>query len=163
MTDPTIDILLLNLEQAFDHRAWHGTNLWGSLRGLTPAEAAWRPHPGRHNVWELAVHAAYWKYRVRRRLTDGEPRSFGIRGSNFFPRPGPEGEADWEPDLARLKGWHERLLAAVRDLDPGRLEQRVGTNGDSFRDLILGAAAHDVYHAGQIQLLKRLREESDGG
>ena len=162
MTDPSISVLLLNLEQAFDRRAWHGTNLWGSLRGVTAREAAWRPHPGRHNVWELLVHAAYWKYRVRRLLTDRPPRGFGLRGSNFFPRPGAQAEQGWDADLALLRSWHERLLESVREFAPARLEEQVGSNGYTYQDLILGAASHDLYHAGQIQLLKRLREETDG-
>ena len=162
MTDPAIDLLLRNLGQAFDRRAWHGTNLWTSLRGLTPEEASWRPYPDRHNVWELLVHAAYWKYRVRRLLTDREPRSFELRGSNFFPRPETADERSWNSDLALLKSWHERLLEAVREFPPARLEEPVGTNRYSHLELILGAASHDLYHAGQIQLLKRLREEGGG-
>jgi hypothetical protein len=161
MSDASIALLLHNLEQAFDRRAWHGTNLWRSLQGVTPEEAAWRPHPDRHNVWELLVHAAYWKYRVCRLLTDRGPRAFGLRGSNFFARPGEQGRDGWDDDLALLRSWHERLLEAVREFPPARLEERVGSNGFGYQDLILGAASHDVYHAGQIQLLKRLREEAD--
>ena len=161
MTDPSIAVLLHNLEQAFDRRSWHGTNLWGSLRGLTAEEAAWRPHPGRHNVWELLVHAAYWKYRVCRLLTDRGPRAFELPGSDFFPRPGPDETQSWDSDLALLKSWHERLLEAVRAFAPARLEEPAGSNGHTYQGLILGAASHDVYHAGQIQLLKRLREETD--
>jgi DinB superfamily len=60
--------LLANLDQAYDKRSWHGTNLRGSIRGLTAQKATWRPRRGRHNIWELVVHAAYWKYVVCRRL-----------------------------------------------------------------------------------------------
>jgi hypothetical protein len=111
------------------------------------------------------VHAAYWKYRVFRVLTDAPPRSFGITGSNFFPRSGQEGEEAWESDRAHLKGWHARLLEAAGSFPAERLDERVGTREWSYRDFILGAAAHDVYHAGQIQLLKRLRSETlrEGG
>ncbi|MGH7646115.1 MAG: DinB family protein, partial [Gemmatimonadales bacterium] len=63
-----IRLLLEVLDQAFDRRAWHGTALWGAIRGLTPAQALWRPRPGRHNNWEVVLHTAYWKYIVRRRL-----------------------------------------------------------------------------------------------
>ena len=63
------DLLLRILDDAYERKAWHGTNLRGSLRGVTADEARWRPAPGRHNIWELAVHCAYWKYTVRRKLT----------------------------------------------------------------------------------------------
>ena len=64
-----VGLLLGLIDEAFDKRAWHGTNLRGALRGIDARQASWRPGPGRHNIWELALHAAYWKYAVRRRLT----------------------------------------------------------------------------------------------
>lgn len=75
---PEIRLLLALLDEGFDRAAWHGPNLRGALRGLTAAHAAQRPAPGRHCIWEIALHCAYWKYAVCRRLT-GE----GARGS--FP------------------------------------------------------------------------------
>ena len=156
----TIRVLAHNLRQAFDARSWHGTNLWGSIRSITAEEAAWRPQAGRHNVWELTVHAAYWKYRVYRLVSEAPPRNFDLRGSNFFLRPDPTGQGGWEDDRERLRAWHNRLLAAVEDFPSDRLPEPVGSNGHTFEGLILGAASHDLYHAGQIQLLKRLREGS---
>ncbi len=65
---PLVALLLRVMDQAYDQKSWHGTTLRGSLRGLTAEEALWRPGPNRHNIWELTLHAAYWKYIVRRRL-----------------------------------------------------------------------------------------------
>ena len=59
LRDPETSLLLDLLAEAFERRSWHGTNLRGSFRGMTAAEAAWRPAPGRRNGWELALHAAY--------------------------------------------------------------------------------------------------------
>src|SRR5512134_818542 len=87
VADRQIDQLLDIVARAYDRRSWHGTNLRGSIRGLAPAAAAKRPRPGRHNIWELVVHAAYWKYAVRRRLTGQKRGSFPLDGSNFFKRP----------------------------------------------------------------------------
>ena len=159
-TSPARSVLLLQLQQSFDHRAWHGTNLWGSIRRIDAEEAAWRPHPSRHNVWELTLHAAYWKYRVFRLLTSEAPRAFDVAGSNFFPRPDGRGPEAWEEDRERLKQWHHRLLSAAETFPEDRLGERAGNDWYSYRDLILGAASHDVYHAGQIQLLKKLRQEA---
>ena len=61
-----IALLVGLIDRAFDRRSWHGMNLRGSIRGMSAKEAAWRPAPARHNVWEIVVHAAYWKYAVRR-------------------------------------------------------------------------------------------------
>lgn len=146
---PALDILLGLLDEAFERKSWHGTNLRGSLRGLDARQAAWRPGPRRHNTWEIVVHAAYWKYAVRRRLTGEKRGSFALPGSNWFPRPGTGGgEPAWRADVALLVDEHRRLRAVVEALD----ERSLSTNAR----LIRGIAAHDLYHAGQIQLLKRL-------
>ena len=61
---PEIDHLLGLLDEAYKRAAWHGPNLRGSIRGLTAREAAWRPSAERNSIWEIVVHAAYWKYVV---------------------------------------------------------------------------------------------------
>jgi len=156
MPGPEIKILLACLDQAYDHKSWHGTNLRGALRGLSSKVAAWRPAPPRHNIWEIAVHAAYWKYAVYRRLT-GEPRgSFALTGSNWFARPQELTETAWRIDLKLLAATHKLLRAAIAGMKPGEL-YKISPGGklNNFA-LISGIAAHDLYHAGQIQLLKRL-------
>src|SRR5271157_5077262 len=91
-----VDSLLLDiLEQGYMPKAWHGPNLRQSLRGVSAEAAAWRPAPGRHNIWEIAVHAAYWKYVVRRRLCGGKRGSFILKGSNWFLRPEELSEKAW--------------------------------------------------------------------
>ena len=148
--------LLAILDAAYDHPSWHGPNLRGSLRGVSLAEAAWRPAPRRHNIWELLVHAAYWKYIGLRRLTGARRGSFVYQGSNWFTRPEAATSAAWKADLAALESSHRALREAVAALPAGRLAERpAGSRVTNFA-LISGVAAHDLYHAGQIQLLKRL-------
>ncbi len=153
-----LSLLLSLLDEAFDKRAWHGTNLRGSVRGLSAETAAWRPGPGRHSIWELTVHAAYWKYAVRRRLTGEKRGSFALPGSNFFPRPGPEGvsEAAWKQDVTLLVSEHRKLRRAIAAVKPFALTRTASGHHTTNLALIRGIAAHDLYHAGQIQVLKRL-------
>lgn len=148
--------LLFLIDTAYDHVSWHGPNLRGSLRGVTPALAAWRPSPGRHNIWELAVHAAYWKYVAWRRLTGAKRGSFALDGSNWLSRPVAQTIAAWRADLALLDETHGILRGAVEAMDPAALDGRSAQRGVSARALLTGVAAHDLYHAGQIQLLKRM-------
>jgi hypothetical protein len=153
--DDPIVMLLDNLDRAYRGPSWHGTSLRGTLRGLTPAVANWRPRPGRNSVWDLLLHAAYWKYVVRRRLTGDARGSFPRDGANF---PAPPVKADargLRADLAMLDEQHELLRAVVAQLAPTSLGKRLG----AWRvvDVVHGAAAHDLYHAGQINLVKRLR------
>jgi len=148
--------LLALLDAAYDHHSWHGPNLRGSLRGLSLTEAAWRPAPDRHNIWELVVHAAYWKYIGLRRLTRSARGSFVYKGSNWFPRPESASTAAWKADLAVLDATHRALREAVAAVPAARLGDQPAGGGVTTFALITGVAAHDVYHAGQIQLLKRL-------
>ncbi len=147
---PEIRLLLDALDEAFDKKSWHGPNLRGSIRGLSAEAAAWRPLPGRHSIWEIVLHAAYWKYTVWRRLTGQKRGSFSMPGSNWFARPAGMSGTAWKQDVEVLSAQHRALRQAVAGLSSA---------GDKAH-LIRGIAAHDLYHAGQIQLLKRLRAAS---
>ena len=151
------DLIVLQLEQAFHQRSWHGTNLLGSIRGVKVEEAAWRPGPGRHNIWELIVHAAYWKYTVYRRLAGESKGSFPMKGSNWFERPESLTQIALTADLRILKDYHRRLIAEVKAIGSKKLGEKPVGSRFTYRELAIGAGAHDLYHAGQIQLIKRLR------
>jgi len=158
MANPRVQQLLQIIARAYDRRSWHGTNLRGSLRGMDHALAARRPGRGRHNIWEIVVHAAYWKYVAWRRLAGEKRGAFPLAGSNWFARPerGRNRADAWEQDVALLAEMHDRLVATIAALPDRALERtKVGSSVSDF-DLIAGIAAHDLYHAGQIQLIKRL-------
>ena len=144
-----VRLLLELLDEAFDKKSWHGPNLRGSIRGVTAKQAAWRPKTGAHNIWELTLHAAYWKYVVRRRVTGEKPGSFVLTGSNFFPRPVEITDKAWRADIEILESEHRKLREVVANL-------AVNKHSPQTFHLIRGAAAHDLYHAGQIRLLRRL-------
>jgi len=157
--DGRIAVLLHALDEAYDQRAWHGTALKGSLRGVTARQSAWRPAPGRHNIRELAVHAAYWKYRVRRRLTGEKRGSFPMDGNNWFELSGAD-EKTWRFERDLLEREHRALRQAVAELSPGHLAGPLpGTRRRTALREIAGIALHDVYHTGQIQLLKAMRKK----
>jgi hypothetical protein len=152
---PEIAQLLAILDQAYDRPSWHGTNLRGSLRRVSPVQAAWRPSPSRHNIWEITVHAAYWKYAAARRFTGGARGSFPLKGSNWFRRDGGS-TADWRRDLVLVDQMHQTLRTALIGLPASQLGKAPAGSKVSNFALLSGVAAHDLYHAGQIQLLKRL-------
>ena len=157
------DPLLVLIDTAYSQASWHGPNLRGSLRGVPLDAAVWRPQPGAHNVWELLVHAAYWKYVVWRRLTGAARGSFPLDGSNFFERPLTRTDAAWRADLRLLDTAHRDLRAAVAAAPARTLNARLPGSKVTRLRLITGAAAHDVYHAGQIQLLKKLYSRRRAG
>lgn len=145
-----VSLLLANLDAAYDKRGWHGPTLPGSLRGVTAEEALRRPAKGRHNIWELVVHAAYWKYRARVRLAGAKRGAFPIKGSNWFSSPARAGDEEWRAIIRLLHDEHRRLRDAVASMTPADLR-----DPKKLR-LAYGIAAHDVYHTGQIQLVKRM-------
>ena len=155
-SDGDVRLILTILDQAYNRQSWHGPNLRGSIRGVSPKEAAWRPSAGRHNIWELTVHAAYWKYAALRRLTRQVRGSFPLKGSNWFRRPVELTDRAWRSDKALLDDMHAALRQAVAGLSTPALHSTPAGSKVSNFALLSGVAAHDVYHAGQIQLLKRL-------
>jgi uncharacterized damage-inducible protein DinB len=160
MPSLSLDLLRWNLQPPPGRKNWHGgpTPL-GALRGVSAAQASWRPTPRRKTIWELALHIAYWKYAVRRHLDRGAA-SFQRRPANFPEQPVAADQAAWSRDVALLRAEHERLLQAVERLS-GRELERVPPTAHrwTYGELVLGIAAHDAYHTGQIQLLKRLWQE----
>ncbi len=146
-------LALALLDEGYEKKTWHGPNLRQSIKGVTAKQAAWRPGPGRHNIWEVTLHAAYWKYAVRRRIEGGKRGSFALKGSNFFVRPekGKSNEAAWRADKELLESEHRALRAAVAKV------LRTPRAVKLMRQLY-GVAFHDIYHAGQVRLLRRMME-----
>jgi len=144
-------LVLALLDEAYEKKTWHGPNLKQSLKGVSAKQAAWRPGPGRHNIWEVMLHAAYWKYAVRRRMEGGKRGSFILKGSNFFPRPEPGklSEANWKTDKKLLEREHQALCQRVAEV-------LRTARGAKFLKQLYGVAFHDIYHAGQVRLLRRL-------
>jgi hypothetical protein len=153
---PRIAQLLVLCDQAFEKRSFHGTTLKGSLRGIDVATATWRPHESRHSVWEYLLHAAYWKYIVRRALTGDKEASFDRKPRDWPRVPADPTPKDLKRDIDFLKKEHRLLRAAIEAFPARRLDERPGGTGPTFLDLIHGIAAHDLYHCGQMQLVKRL-------
>ncbi len=151
-----VTLLLQLIDEGYNKKAWHGPNLRGSIRGITARQAAWRPAKGRHNIREIVVHCAYWKYVVRRRLLGEKRGSFPLKGSNWFQCPTGLTEAAWKADLKLLADMHKNMVLAIGRLSDPDLAVVPHASKVNNRAIISGIAMHDVYHAGQIQLLKRM-------
>src|SRR5262245_35025196 len=122
--DPRIALLLEILDEAFDHKAWHGTTLRGALKGVSPRQALWKPGAGRNSVWDLVLHTAYWKYTVRRRLTGERAGSFPRAPSNWPRHPSKPDAKAWRADVALLEAEHAALRAVVASLPARALDAK---------------------------------------
>lgn len=158
--------LLALVEEGFQAAAWHGPNLRRSLSAVSAQEASWRPGKDRHNIWEIMVHATYWKYAVTKRLTGSKKRAFPEKGKNWFARGAglSKGEAErkWKRDLALLEKTHRELRVTIANLKEAEIEGRCRGSRQTVKQNVVGIAMHDVYHAGQIQMLRRLRGGRNG-
>lgn len=158
MIEPRLAEVLHLLDPPAGTRLWYGgATVLGSLRGVGHDQAAWKPSPDRHSIWELALHAAYWKYAVRRRLDPSVPRGAFPRSPANWPRlPDAQNERTWKADRALLRAEHEALVRVARSLTSAQLDHTDAKGEYRALDLLFGVATHDVYHTGQIQLMKRL-------
>lgn len=143
-------------------QAWHGgPTPEGAVRQVDAPLARWRPAPGQHTIWELVLHIAYWDHAVRRRLLAQPIPRFPRGPANWPAMPQPAGAAAWAADRALLATQHRLLAEAVEAFPAARLARRISRGRRwSYGDTILGIVVHDAYHAGQIQLLKRLARRS---
>ena len=158
MTDRRLEEALRHLAPPAGTKLWHGgASVLGTLRGIAPDVAAWRPYPDRQSIWALALHVAYWNYAVRRRITGEARGGFPRSPSNFPAVPDPSTQAAWDDDRRLVREWHDLLVDELRRFDPARLDEIAGREGKTtYADLITGIVLHDTYHAGQIKMLQRL-------
>jgi len=141
------------LERAFDGRAWHGPSVMKLLSGVEADEAAARPLEGRHTIWELVLHIAAWDDVVRRVLM-GE-KMVSLSGEEDWPPVGSTGEAAWRQDADDLRRVHKELVEALSEFSEARLDDTVPGASFSFYTMLHGVVQHDLYHAGQMAILRR--------
>jgi uncharacterized damage-inducible protein DinB len=140
------------LREGYGPGAWHGPDLNAALGEIPPDAAFRRPAPGRHSIAEIALHHAYCVRSVRSRLTGDDAEPFVLEGDDWFELQD-ESRLHWSTILDLVRREHERLTDAVAEVQAGRKQSPLSET-ERF-DLVLGIACHAIYHAGQIQLIKR--------
>jgi len=149
-------LLADQLRRAFEGSAWHGPAVLELLKGMNATEAAAKPLPNAHSIWELLLHVAAWDHAALRRLKGDK---FQPEGTANFPLvPKRATEAEWRKAVARARGTHDILVKTVAALPESRLRDRVPGKRCNFSFMLQGVAQHELYHAGQIALLKKAQE-----
>jgi DinB superfamily len=144
------------LREGYGPGAWHGADLKGALADVSPALAFWRPGPGRHNIAEIALHHAFYARNVRAQLSGQPAEPFVLTGDDWFELEA-DGPLSWPSIQAVVESEQDRLTRVVAGIEGGKV---VSPMADAERfDLILGITCHAIYHAGQVQLVKRMREK----
>ena len=148
-------VLARILEEGYGPGAWHGADLRAAIFEESPERAFRRPAPGRHNIAEIALHHAYCARNVRGQLAGTPPAPFVLEGDDWFELPD-EGTLAWSKIQAVVDDEQRGVAAAVAELAAGRTASAL-TDAERF-DLVLGLTCHAVYHAGQVQLIRRLTD-----
>lgn len=151
-TDVSAQVFARIVEEGYGPGAWHGADLKAALADVTADAAFWRPAPARHNIAEIALHHAFCVRAVRARLTGRDPEPFVLEGEDWFEL-GDASRIGW-PRILETVETEQRTLA---DAVAASARSRTLTADERF-ELVLGITCHAVYHAGQVQLVKRMRD-----
>jgi uncharacterized damage-inducible protein DinB len=142
--------------RAFAGEAWHGPSVLSLLEGVTAEQAAAHPIPGAHSIWELSLHIAAWEGACRRRLQGDRAQ---LSDEEDWPRIENVSESSWVATKQNLRDGHEALLEAIAALDDSRLDKPIIEDESiAFSSVYVtlhGGVQHDLYHAGQIAILKK--------
>jgi len=145
------------IRRAFEGEAWHGDAVLELLAGVDARTAAAHPLKGVHSIWELVLHIAAWDGAVLRRAHGS---AVELTDAENFPPVNDTGEAAWQEAIGRLKTTHSALAKAVAVFPKSRLLDPVPGKADKYYNffyMFSGIAQHELYHAGQIALLKKFR------
>jgi len=143
------------IRRAFEGEAWHGDSVVELLQGVNAAVAAAHPIKNAHSIWELVLHIAAWDGAALRR-TGGT--AVELSGEENFPPVKDPSEAAWRKAIEQAKQTHNALVKAVAAFPDARLQEQVPGKTESYYNffyLFSGIVQHELYHAGQIALLKK--------
>ncbi len=140
------------LKLAYEGEAWHGPSLRELLNGVTAETAVKKPLAQAHSIWEIVLHITAWENAVRRRI---EGEALELSQEEDWPPVNDTSEAAWKNALAALEAGHKQLREAIQRLDDSQLEGLAAGQKYSVYFLLHGVIQHDLYHAGQIAILKK--------
>ena len=141
------------LKRSHEGVAWHGPSLRELLQGMTAEQAA-RKTDGVHSMWELVLHIAAWEL-AGARMVRGEAVG-ELSPDQDWPAVGEPAELRWSETIAKLDAAHRELADAIRQCALERLSAPAPGKNYSLYVLLHGIVQHNLYHAGQIAILKKL-------
>ena len=155
-----VDRIRDQFRRAFEGEAWHGPAVLSVLNGVTAQQAAAHPIRGAHSIWELTLHIAAWERACLRRL-QGDPAQ--LADAEDWQPLNDTSEAAWENTKQQLIDNHHALLETIATVDDSRLNEPIitadrSTSYSSVYVTLHGGVQHDLYHAGQIAMLKKALE-----
>lgn len=148
-----VDNIIDQLERTFEGDAWHGQSLSEILTNITAEQAAARPIPMAHSIWEIVLHSAAWQRAVRERL-QGKPIA-SLPDEEDWPETADTAEQAWCDAVQTLRSEYEMLQAEALKWRERDLDETTGGQRFTVYQMLHGVVQHNVYHAGQIAILKK--------
>lgn len=145
------------IRRAFEGHAWHGDSVLEILNGVDAKKAGAHPIKNAHSIWELVLHIAAWDDAVLRRIGG---KAVKLSDKQNFPPVKDTSEAAWREAVEHAKHTHSELAKAVAAFPDSRLHEQVPGKTQSFYNffyMFSGIVQHELYHAGQIALLKKVQ------
>ena len=147
-----VELIKDQLEKAFYGGAWHGPSVLEALENINAGAAFSKPVNGAHSIWEIVLHLTTWQDYIRRR----------ILGEQYYPSPeddwpevNDKSQAAWESSISNLKAGMKDILEVLPGLKPDKLNDEIPGKNCTYYTALHGLIQHDIYHAGQIVLLKK--------
>lgn len=141
------------LDEGYGPGAWYGSDLRAAIAGVTKRDAFTRPAPGRHNIAEITLHHAYWVGQIDSKLTGGAAPALPLVGEDWFALDD-EQTLSWTAIVTLVDASHQRLSRTVGEIAGGNRPSPL-SEAERF-DFVIGIMGHAAYHAGQVQLIKKL-------
>ena len=148
-----VERIVDQLHRGFFGDAWHGPSVLAALKDVSAGQANARPIPGAHSVWELVLHMTAWIDIVEQGVHDRKPE---VTDEIDWPTVSDTSDSAWSDALRQLQGSEERLESSAGKLDADRMDQIVTGSESSIYRLLHGVVQHNLYHAGQIILLRKM-------
>ena len=140
------------LKRAFEGGAWHGPGVLEILENVSATQAASHPIVGAHSIWELVLHIKAWEDACRRRLSGDRAE---LTDEEDWPAFAETSDEAWKKTLTALREGHQKFSDAIASVDDTRLDEPILEGMNSVYATLHGAVQHDLYHAGQIAILKK--------
>ncbi len=153
------DLVLSHLEYTFEKEAWQ-PSLAMAIDGLTAMQAAWKPAPPRHSIWQIVRHVTRWKVAAFDDWRGGKPNYTEIDRGDWQEASG--SDATWQRDVQALREVSQQIMTWTQGLTEAELSRAAGGEGaaDAANALAVRMqrmGTHDIYHAGQIRYLRALQ------
>jgi uncharacterized damage-inducible protein DinB len=146
------------IRRAFEGEAWVGDAVLEVLKGIDAKTAAAKPVPNAHSIWEILLHIAAWDDAVIRR---SQGTVVNLSDEDNFPAISDTSEAAWRAAIERVTRKHDELVKTVMEFPDSRLQERVPGKKERYYDfyyMFSGIVQHELYHGGQIVLLKKFQK-----